>query len=51
MISENEEIAEMIKLMYLIREKSRITFISNWKSLMVFLLKKEKNPMIYGFKD
>lgn len=46
------EIAEMEKLICLPRESSTIIFVNNWKPLMGFLLKKEKNELvIYGIDE
>lgn len=50
MISKDEEISEMTKLTYLIREKSTSTFISNWKPLKSFCWKKKVNLWFMGLK-
>lgn len=39
------EFAEMVKLTYLIRKKTTIVFISDWKPFMDFLLKTGKNNL------
>ena len=46
------DFAEMDKLTSLIRERTLSTFIDDWKPLMDFLHKNEKNELvIYGFDD
>lgn len=44
------ELEEMAKLTCLVRERTITAFISDWKPLIAFLLKREKSEIvIYGF--
>lgn len=46
------ELAQMMELPALIREKTLLSFNADWKPFLDFLLETEKNEiMLYGFDD